>query len=260
MNEDDNLNFDTDFDPNFGGNQNQKMNNNSWEFNTGNMQNPNRPGQNNYSYNGNPNRPGQGTQNNQRRPNKHFSPDYTSNGNNDQSTQTFQNIQNTVKDTGKQISDSIDDLIPDNVSKEKTKLGISKNLFKAIAYGATWLSGILAGLLLIGYSYIGKEDNDIKRATIKATLTRLAFSLLFKLTGIISDALSVIEEPIEVIKSTFYIPVIPNMVSFVNSIISIIEAVTFILLVVKSLKGQEIRVSAVDKIVDQYTDLNKPND
>lgn len=135
---------------------------------------------------------------------------------------------------------------------QKTKLGISVGLVAALIYFAGYFSGILAMVVIGGYVFIAEDDEWLKRTTAKAIVLSLSLSLLSAVIGLIPDAIGLINDLLVIFDDSFYLPKVNSFINLLNSVISITKTVLFVVLGVKALKQQTIRVPFVDDFVNTY--------
>ena len=154
---------------------------------------------------------------------------------------------------------------------EKSKLGISLNLFAALLYfvGATG-SGVIPVLIAAGYILIFEESEKLKRTAVKAFILIVFFSVLTSLTNWLSSVLGSLFYTLATIsRSTNYIAVeniydsakftvadllqtIGSVISSISSVIYICIALIMIIFGFKACRQIDVKIKWIDKILDKH--------
>ena len=136
----------------------------------------------------------------------------------------------------------------------KSKLGISVGLLGAIFLLAGFFSGYIVAFLIAGYILIAEENAWLKRTAIKGIVLMLAFSVLSGLINLIPNALGLIQDAANIFDNYFDIPVVYEVISFLNSALSIAEKVLFLILGFKALKQETLVIPPLDKFISRFVD------
>ena len=133
-----------------------------------------------------------------------------------------------------------------------TKLGISTGVFAAAIFAVACFGGYVSVLLLVGYVFLCESDEWLKKAGLKALAVMLiadfactVINLLPSVFNWINKLLGFFEQYVD------YAPV-SNFLGLFTSIISIGETVFLLLLAVKALKNETVKVPFVDSFLDKH--------
>ncbi len=137
---------------------------------------------------------------------------------------------------------------------EKTKLGISVCLMGALVF-LTGYVGLTALVLVGGYVLLKEESRTLKKYavyTLVLYLVFLAASMVIAFVGNVFDVLNFKSWMYSVdVISTIY-GIIRAILSTLSSILSIAEKLVFGLFAVGALTGKEIKIAALDKLVEKH--------
>ena len=134
----------------------------------------------------------------------------------------------------------------------KTKLGISTNLFAFIAIFVTLWSGFIPALLITGYALIKEEDLWLKKTVVKGLVVVLLFSLATALVGFIPNIIDFINDIFNLWGGYFDIRVINAVVRLFNTILNIAEKVIMLLMALFALKGKWFNLGFIDKFIVKH--------
>ena len=154
---------------------------------------------------------------------------------------------------------------------EKSKLGISLNLFSALIYfiGAI-ANGLVPILIAVGYILIFEKNEKLKRTSVKAFILAVFFSVLTSLINWLSSAsgnffsmLAAISRSNNYItidnindSTKFNIADLFQMIAYIMSNISffvyICVALIMIMLGFRIYKQIDIKIKWIDKILDKH--------
>lgn len=137
---------------------------------------------------------------------------------------------------------------------EKTKLGISVCLMGALVF-LTGYVGLTALVLVGGYILLKEESRTLKKYvvyTLVLYLMFLAASMVIAFVGNVFDILNFRSwmYSVDVINTIYSI--IRELLSTLSSILSIAEKLVFGLFAVCALTGKEIKIAALDKLVEKH--------
>jgi uncharacterized membrane protein len=137
---------------------------------------------------------------------------------------------------------------------QKTRLGISAGLLGAAVFLVALLGGYIPIILLAGYILLFEENKWLKKSAVKAAVIVFAFGLLSALIGFIPDIISVISNIFGIFGKSISIPVIPSLISFINSVLYIVEKLLLIAMALKAFTQGSVSVGFIDEIVNKNTE------
>lgn len=135
---------------------------------------------------------------------------------------------------------------------QKTKLGITVGLTGAAIYFMGLFGGYLVTMLLAGYVLLFEENEWLKKSAVKAVALMVFFSVLVTGINLLPNTISFINNVFSIIGGSFGISIISKLVTVLVSGIDIIEKLLFIGLGLKALNQGTISVPVVDKLVSKY--------
>lgn len=133
----------------------------------------------------------------------------------------------------------------------KTKLGISTGAMAALAYLASLFAGYTPLVIIAGYVLIAENDEWLRRMAVKAVTFTVAVSLLSFAVSLIPSAFSVINDFLAFGDEYFYPEVISDIVSLLQTVISVAENVILAILGIKAFKNSTLYIPVVDSIVNK---------
>jgi len=137
---------------------------------------------------------------------------------------------------------------------QKTRLGISIGLLGAAVYLAALLGGYIPLILLAGYVLLFEENPWLKRSAVKAAVIVFSFALLTAIIGFIPDIISFFNNLFIVFHGKFSIPVVTNIVNFINTVLAITQKVILIALALKALTQGWLHIKFFDKLIGKHMD------
>jgi len=149
---------------------------------------------------------------------------------------------------------------------EKSKLGLSIGLFCAILYfiGATG-NGVLILSLATAYIMLCEKNERLKKTALKALLLSIFFAILIMFANAITISLFVMVQTIANVfvsmndfHINFRIGSIAGMLSnVIPNIIRVVEVIVFVILGVRAYRKRDIKITAIDKIIDREKNENE---
>ena len=134
---------------------------------------------------------------------------------------------------------------------QKTKLGITIGMLSALVYFVALVGGYTPLFLLVGYILLFEEPNDwLRRVCYKAIALTVMFSGAVIVVNLIPEAFGCISNFLGIFEGYLSYGVISSIVIFVTSVIDIVETVLFLLLTVKAIKIQDVKMKKIDEFVD----------
>lgn len=135
---------------------------------------------------------------------------------------------------------------------QKTKLGISVGLLGAGLYFMGLFSGYMVTVLLAGYVLLCEDNEWLKKAAVKAIAVMVLFSFASAVINLIPNVMSFIDYIVSMFGGNFYIGFIFNLVNAVEIALNVIEKLLFLGLGVKALNQGTIAVPVVDDLINKY--------
>lgn len=133
---------------------------------------------------------------------------------------------------------------------QKTKLGMSIGLLSAVIYFTALFGGYIPLFMIAGYVLIFEQNDWLKRVCFKAVILLIAFSMITAIVGVLPNLMNSFSNFIQIFHGDFSYVLISRIVNIFNDIMSIIKVILFIMLGFKAYKIQDIRISNIDKIID----------
>ena len=135
---------------------------------------------------------------------------------------------------------------------QKTKLGISVGMLGAGLYFMGLFSGYMVTVLLAGYVLLCEENEWLKKAAVKAITVMVLFSFVSAIINLIPNAMSFIDSIVSMFGGNFYIAFISNLINAVVTALNVIEKLLLLGLGVKALNQGTIAVPVVDGLINKY--------
>lgn len=135
---------------------------------------------------------------------------------------------------------------------QKTKLGISVGMLGAGLYFMGLFSGYMVTVLLAGYVLLCEENEWLKKAAVKAISVMVLFSFVSAIINLIPNAMSFIDSIVSMFGGNFYIAFISNLINAVVTALNVIEKLLLLGLGVKALNQGTIAVPVVDGLINKY--------
>jgi len=153
---------------------------------------------------------------------------------------------------------------------EKSKLGISLNLFAALLYFAGATGSVIVIMIASGYVLIFEESEKLKRTAVKAFILIVFFAILTSLTNWLTSGLGSLFYTLATIsRSTNYIVVeniydsakftTTDLLQTIGSVMSNIYIITYICVAVimiifgfKAYRQIDVKIKWIDKILDKH--------
>ncbi|MBP3567770.1 MAG: hypothetical protein J6K04_01260 [Lachnospiraceae bacterium] len=133
----------------------------------------------------------------------------------------------------------------------KTKLGISVTMLAVTAYLLGLFSGYLALVLVAGYVLLCETDEWLKKSVVKALVVCLAFSLVSALIGFIPNAISLVDDLLNIFGGNFSIGFISRIVVFINTVLSVLQKLLMLGLAAMAASNKTIKLPVIDDILDK---------
>lgn len=135
---------------------------------------------------------------------------------------------------------------------QKTKLGITVGLLGAAIYFTGLFGGFLVAIVLAGYSLMFEENEWLKKNAVKAIALMVFFAMLSAVVNLIPDTISFINYVAGIFGGYVNVGILSFIASVIESAVSIIEKILFIVLGIKALNQGTVAVPVVDKLIGKY--------
>lgn len=134
---------------------------------------------------------------------------------------------------------------------QKTKLGISIGMLSTVVYFTALFGGYTPLFLLAGYILLIEQNDWLKRVCFKAVILLMTFSALSVVINLIPQVLGCISSFISIFRGYFSYGAVSSFIDVIQSILSIVKVVLFLMLGLKAYKMQDVKISKVDNIIEQ---------
>lgn len=140
----------------------------------------------------------------------------------------------------------------------KTKLGIGIGIASCLAYLAGFFGGYIVLVLVAGYVLLCEDNDFLRNAAVKALGVALLFSILPVLLGFIPDVFGLVDNVMSIFGSTerfsyYAVPLkISSIIVFIDNVLAILRKVVMLLLALKALKLQTIKIPIVDDLINRF--------
>ncbi len=133
---------------------------------------------------------------------------------------------------------------------QKTKLGITIGMLSAVVYFTALVGGYTPLFLVVGYILLFEQNDWLSRVCYKAVALTIAFSGAIMIINLVPQAFGCLSNFLGIFNGYLPYGVISSIASFITSVISLVETVLFLLLAVKAIKLQDVKVKKIDEFVD----------
>ena len=134
----------------------------------------------------------------------------------------------------------------------KTKIGVSATLLAAGVYFSALFGGYIPLVVVAGYILIAEENEWLRRTAVKAAILKVVFDLLaLAMNFIPAYLLDFIRDIVYLFNGSFNYSVVTNIFTVLGDIVRICEVVLFVILGIKALKMQDVKIGAVDSAADK---------
>ena len=135
---------------------------------------------------------------------------------------------------------------------QKTKLGVTVGLLGAAMYFVGLFGVYLVTMLLAAYILMFEENDWLKQSAVKAVVLMIGFSLLSVVIYLIPDLMEFINSIVRIFGGHFYLNFLSNLANAIGTALNIIEKILFIGLGIKAFNQGDIKIPAVDKLIEKY--------
>lgn len=133
----------------------------------------------------------------------------------------------------------------------KTKLGISVAMMAAATYLLGLFTGNLALLLIVGYVLLCESDEWLKKSVVKALAISLAFSLVSAVIGFIPNAITIVDDLVNIFGGNFSIGFLTRIVNFIDTLLAVFEKLLMLGLAFMALSNKTIKLPVIDELIDK---------
>ncbi len=133
---------------------------------------------------------------------------------------------------------------------QKTKLGITIGMLSALVYFMALIGGYIPLFLLVGYILLFEQNDWLRRVCYKAVALSIVFSLLPVAINLVPQVLGCLSNFLTIFNGHISYTVVSLIINFITSVINIVETVLFLLLGIKAMKLQDVKVKKIDNFID----------
>ena len=133
---------------------------------------------------------------------------------------------------------------------QQTKLGITIGMLSAVVYFTALAGGYLALFLLVGYILLFEQNDWLRRVCYKAVALSIVFSVAAMAINLVPQAFGCLSNFLAIFNGYLPYGVISSIVTFIVSVINIVETALFLLLMIKAIKLQDVKVQKIDNFID----------
>ncbi len=134
----------------------------------------------------------------------------------------------------------------------KTNLGVTAGLLGAAAYFLGLFGGWIPVLLIAGYVLLNESNEWLRQTVVKAAVIVAFFSVLSACISFIPNAISLIDDLLDIFNETFSVEVVSDIVVFLGTALMILEKILFLVLGFMALSQKTIRFGPVDKLISKH--------
>jgi len=137
---------------------------------------------------------------------------------------------------------------------QKTKLGISVGLLGAVMFLSCLFGGYIVAIVMAGYILLFEENEWLKKSAVKGVALMFGFAVLATVINLIPYTIGFIDSIVNVFGGSFSIPFVSKILTVIDSGLTLIERVLFVLLGLKAFNQGTIKVPVIDSLVDKNID------
>ena len=135
---------------------------------------------------------------------------------------------------------------------EKSKLGLNIGMLAAPTYLACNFAGYTIAMLLVGYILLCEDSTWLKRNALKGVLIMLALSMASTVIHLIPNIVSIPLDLLNLFGFNLYFHFLNELANLLYSIVSLGETLLLLLLALKAVSQEEVKVPVIDKVVDMF--------
>ena len=143
---------------------------------------------------------------------------------------------------------------------EKSRLGISINLFAALIYFVCVANNILVGVVIAGYVLLFEESDRLKRTAVKALIITIFLAVampltnyLFALSLSICNISQIVRNYNNSYSNSYIFLNISNYIQMgITYIIYFAQIIIPVIFGFKAYKEKDIKIKVIDKILDKH--------
>lgn len=132
---------------------------------------------------------------------------------------------------------------------EKTKIGLSAGIVGAIAFLVFQFGGFIPGLLILGYILLCEKNESLRVSAVTALLVTLAAYVLNLVIGLIPNLLSYVNSLLNIFEEYLEAEIVYNIESFLTSTVNLVKMVAMIGLAVFSFLNKPLQIPFVKKML-----------
>ncbi len=135
---------------------------------------------------------------------------------------------------------------------KKTKLGISVAMLGMLVCLLAGFGGYVILGITLGYVLLVEDNLWLRRNTLKICLLVLLAGFLRAMVGIVPDIISFINEVLNIFKGYLHFSKLNEVISVLQSGISLLEKIIVVLMAVKSINQGTVRIKFIDNMLDKH--------
>lgn len=134
----------------------------------------------------------------------------------------------------------------------KTKLGISVGMMGAAIYFSGLFSGYIVLVLMVGYTLLFEENEWLKKSAVKAFAVVIGFSILSALVDFIPNAITIIDDAMNIFGKDLSIAIVSKFVTLINTILFIAQKIVLLVLGFKAFRQSTVKIGIIDNTIHKH--------
>ena len=143
---------------------------------------------------------------------------------------------------------------------EKSRLGISVNLFAALIFFVCIINNILACVIVAGYVLFFEESERLKRTAVKALIITIFLAVVCPLTtyflSFIAYIFQIIQSVVSFNNIYNYSYLFTNISSYIQQMIHFaiysVQIIVPVIFGLRAYKQKDIKIKVIDRILDKH--------
>ena len=134
----------------------------------------------------------------------------------------------------------------------KTKLGVSVAMLAAGTYLLGLFFGYVVLVLIAGYVLLCESDEWLKKSVVKALVITVAFSVISAVIGFIPNAISMVDDLVNIFGGNFSILFLSRIVTFINTVLAVFEKLLMLALALLAFDNKTIKLPVIDSFIEKH--------
>jgi len=135
---------------------------------------------------------------------------------------------------------------------QKAKLGISVGLLGAGIYFMGLFGGYIVSAILVGYVLLFEQNEWLRKSAVKSIALMFGFSIVTALLNLIPNAISFINSIFSIFGGNFSISAVSGIISALIIAINVIEKLLFLGMGVNALNQGTFSIPILDKLISKH--------